>query len=406
MNKKIAYIVSRFPTVSETFILYEIIELQKRGAEIDIFPLIHQRESVSHAEVKLLIPHVHYPSIFSLNTIRDHFYWFRKNPTTYARTIWDGLIKNIRSLKFLSRAIVIIFLSAQFARRIEEAGIEQIHAHSAAHPTLMAYMVSRLTRIPYSFTAHSSDIYFDQTMLDEKLDCARFVVTISEYNRKLLENIRPDLPAGKIKVIHCGIDPTKFQKKSMQPLSNSFNIICVARLEYIKGHQYLIEACALLKAQNVDFNCQLIGDGELHSQIQEQINRLSLTDTVRILGFQPHQQVLEFMVQADVLVLPSISEGIPVAAMEAMATGLPVIATSVTGVPELVKNGVTGLLVPSQNSEALFEALLKLYNSRQLRQSMGKAGQEKVIDEFNLQSSAAVLYTAFIDEGSSDGNRR
>jgi colanic acid/amylovoran biosynthesis glycosyltransferase len=398
MKKKIAYIVSRFPTVSETFILYEIIELQKFGVEIDIFPLIHQQESVIHAEVELLTPQVHYISFFSLSAIRDHLFWFHKTPTIYIQTLLGVILKNMRSIKFLSRALIVILLSAQFARRIEELGIEHIHAHSATHPTLMAYIIWRLTRIPYSFTAHSTDIYFNQTMLSEKIDHASFVATISEYNRNFLQNTYPNIPVGKIKIIHCGIDPAKFQKKTKQGISNSFNIICVARLEKIKGHIYLIEACALLKAQNVDFNCYLVGDGELHSQVQEQINRLNLIHAVKILGFQPHEQVVDLLAQADILVLPSISEGIPVSAMEAMATGIPVIATSVTGVPELVEDGVTGLLVPSQNSRALFEALLKLCNSKKLRLLMGKAGREKVIKEFNLQNSAAALYNIFINE--------
>jgi glycosyltransferase involved in cell wall biosynthesis len=258
----------------------------------------------------------------------------------------------------------------------------------------MAYIVSSLTGIPYSFTAHSSDIYFNQTMLGEKIQHASFVATISEYNRTFLQNIYPNISAGKIKVVHCGVDPAKFQKP-VQRISNPFNIICVGRLEKVKGHKYLIEACAQLKAQNVDFSCYLVGDGEMHSQIQQQIDHLNLVDQVKILGFQPHQQVVELLAEADVLIQPSISEGIPVAVMEGMATGIPVVATSVTGVPELVIDGTTGLLVPSQDSMALTEAILKLYKFPELRKQLGKSGQTKVIEDFNLQHSATMLYKIF-----------
>lgn len=394
MKKKIAYILSRFPTVSETFILYEIIELRKLGAEIDIFPLIHQRGSVIHSEVEALAPRVHYFNYFLPVLMRDHYFWLRKKPGIYLQTVLRVIVTNLGSFKFLVRAMVVLLQSARRARKIEELGVEHIHAHTATHPALMAYVVSSLTGIPYSFTAHSSDIYFNQTMLREKIQHAGFVATISKYNQIFLQRLYPDSSPGKIKVVHCGIDPDKF-RQSIPRTSNPLNIICVGRLEKIKGHKYLIEACALLKAQQVDFRCYLVGDGELQSQIQHQIKRLDLVHQVKILGFQPHQQVVELLAQADVLVQPSISEGIPVAVMEGMAAGIPVVATAVTGVPELVEDGVTGLLVPSQNSVELAKAMLQLYKYPELRKLLGQSGRVKVIEEFNLQQSAALLYDMF-----------
>ncbi|MFT3894516.1 MAG: hypothetical protein QM730_23040 [Anaerolineales bacterium] len=152
MKKKIAYIISRFPTVSETFILYEMLELKKLGMEIHVFPLIHQKGAVVHAEVQSIDPYVHYPKLLSLSTIRDHFYWFTKRPFVYVQTGMKVLIKNIRSPKFFSRAVVVLLQSAHTARQINELGVQHMHAHSATHPTLMAYIIQRLTDIPYSFT--------------------------------------------------------------------------------------------------------------------------------------------------------------------------------------------------------------------------------------------------------------
>jgi colanic acid/amylovoran biosynthesis glycosyltransferase len=395
MKKKIAYILSRFPTVSETFILYEMIELGRLGVEIEIFPLIHEIGPVTHPEVNALLPRVHYARYFSPDTIRDHLFWLRKKPKTYFETMLRVIAKNFWSPKFLSRAIVVLLLSARTARKIEQLDIELIHAHSATHPTLMAYIVCSLTGIPYSFTAHSSDIYFNQTMLGEKIEHASFVATISEYNRAFLKSIHPNIPTDKIKVIHCGIDPAKFQKNHVERSSKSLTIICVGRLEKVKGQKYLIETCAQLKERNIDFRCYLVGDGELQSQIQRQINQLDLADFVKILGFQPHHKVVDLLRQADILVLPSISEGIPVAIMEAMASGIPVVATSVTGVPELVEDSVTGLLVPSRNSSALTDAILRLYKSPELRLQMGESGRQKVFKDFNLQRSAVMLQNSF-----------
>ena len=156
--------------------------------------------------------------------------------------------------------------------------------------------------------------------------------------------------------------------------------------------RYLIDALAQLKTQNIDFRCSLVGDGELRQNVQDQIDRLNLNDTVTILGFKTHDQVVELLSQADVFVLSSLSEGIPVAAMEAMAASLPVVATAVSGVPELVGNNKTGILVPSQNSAELAEALLTLYNNRDLGIEMGIAGRAKVMTEFSIQNSALALY--------------
>ncbi len=392
MTKKTAYIVSRFPTVSETFILYEIIELRKLGMEIEVFPLIHEKGTVTHPDVEKIASNVHYTKIFSLSIIRDHLYWIIKNPINYIKTLFQVFTMNMQSLKFLSRAIVLMLSSAQVARRIEEMGMASIHAHAATHPTLMAYIVWRLTGIPYSFTAHSTDIYFNQTMLGEKIRKSRFVVTISEYNKKFLLNKYIDVSKEKIKIVHCGINSSIYQKKGPPKPLRPFQIICVARLEKIKGHKYLIDALAQLKAQSIDFRCSLVGDGELRQNIQEQINQLKLSDTVTILGFKTHDQVVKLLSQADVFVLSSLSEGIPVAAMEAMAASLPVVATAVSGVPELVGDNKTGILVPSQNSAELAGALLKLYNNPNLGIKMGIAGSAKVTTEFSIQNSALALY--------------
>lgn len=392
MTKKTAYIVSRFPTVSETFILYEIIELHKLGMEIEVFPLIHEKGTISHPDVDKIVSNVHYTKILSLSILRDHLYWIIKNPKNYLKTLFQVFIMNVRSLKFLSRAIVVMLSSAQVARRIEEMGMDSIHAHAATHPTLMAYIVWKLTGIPYSFTAHSTDIYFNQTMLGEKIQKSRFVVTISEYNKIFLLNKYVNIPKEKIKIVHCGINSSIYKKKSIRKTSTPFQVICVARLEKIKGHKYLIDALAQLKTQNIDFRCSLVGDGELRQNVQDQIDRLNLNDTVTILGFKTHDQVVELLSQADVFVLSSLSEGIPVAAMEAMAASLPVVATAVSGVPELVGNNKTGILVPSQNSAELAEALLTLYNNRDLGIEMGIAGRAKVMTEFSIQNSALALY--------------
>ncbi|MFT3894515.1 MAG: glycosyltransferase [Anaerolineales bacterium] len=217
-------------------------------------------------------------------------------------------------------------------------------------------------------------------------------MTISNYNVNFLQGVAPSAAITPVHVVHCGIDSAKFKVDTDKQRSELFKIICVGRLETIKGHQYLIEACSQLKAEHINFRCYLVGDGELSSRIQQEINRLGLASYVEMLGFQTHDKVAALLNEVDLLVLPSLSEGIPVAVMEGMAAGLPIVATAVTGVPELVENGVTGILVPSKDSAALAEAIRTLSLSPELRIQMGRAGRKKVLNEFSLQKSASELY--------------
>jgi glycosyltransferase involved in cell wall biosynthesis len=166
-------------------------------------------------------------------------------------------------------------------------------------------------------------------------------------------------------------------------------------LDLKKGHRYLIDACAYLKAQGLNFRCLFVGEGETRAELEDQIQRLNLTDQITLLGLQPRHRVLELLAQADVKALPSISEGIPVSLMEALAMGLPAVATAISGVPELIEDGQTGLLVPARDGQALATAISKLYGAPELGQQLGARGKVKVMEEFNLRISATHLYRLF-----------
>lgn len=404
MGLKIAYMMSRFPKVTETFVLYEILELEKLGAVVEIFPLIRQRESMMHAEAARLVERAFYVSVLSPAVIGAQFYWLAKSPLRYLKTWWNVLRGNAASPKFLARALVVMLLAAHFARRMQALEIAHIHAHWATHPALGAYIIHQLTGIPYSFTAHAHDIYVERSMLAEKIRGADFVVTISQYNRQFLRDLYGDALAEKINVVHCGIDPEVFQPRPDAKPPGPFTIICVASLEEKKGHPYLIAACEQLKTRGLDFRCLLVGDGDDRPQIEALIARSGLGDRITLLGRQPRQRVTELLAEADVMVLPSIvtdsgrKEGIPVALMEALATEMPVVATRISGIPELIEDGQTGLLVPERSGDALAEALIRLHNDPQLGRMLGKRGREKVLREFDLRQNARELYALFAGE--------
>ena len=225
MRARIAYLMSRFPKVSETFIMTEILELQKLGAEIEIFPLVRHRELVRHPEIDQLLAHTHYVRLLSFSVIFAQFYWLVRRPAAYFRAWWRAITGNWKSGGFLLRAFFIVPQAAEFARRMRLLKIQCVHCHWATHPALAAYVIKYLADISYSFTAHAHDIYANRTMLREKIREARFVVTISEYNRRFLHDLYGNEASQKLLVIHCGIDPETFVPPERKPVSRTFRIV-------------------------------------------------------------------------------------------------------------------------------------------------------------------------------------
>jgi glycosyltransferase involved in cell wall biosynthesis len=205
----------------------------------------------------------------------------------------------------------------------------------------------------------------------------------------------------KIHIIRCGIDSEVFLPAPKKENKKPFRIICVASYEEVKGHKYLVEACRLLQERGINFVCDLIGDGPVRGQVANQIAEANLQDQVIIHGSRKRQEVADMVRAADVKVLASVPtaegkrEGIPVVIMEAMASGLPVISSQLSGIPELVDDGHTGILVQPGDAKALALALQKLYENPELRFKMGRAGREKVLREFNLKLNVVKLAELF-----------
>jgi colanic acid/amylovoran biosynthesis glycosyltransferase len=398
--RRIAYLMSRFPKISETFILYEIVALEKIGLDVEIFPLVREREPVQHREAERLAAKAHDVRLASLAVLRAQLHWLLRHPRRYFG-VWGAALKgNLRSPRFLLRALAVVPLAATFAQRMERSAVDHIHAHWATHPALAAYVASRLTGIPYSFTAHAHDIYVERPMLREKIRAASFVVTISEYNRRFLERLYGEVARRRLVVIHCGTDTSLFEPPANRAVG-PWTILCVASLQPQKGQAHLIEACRRLVADGVELRCVMVGDGETRADLERQVDQAGLREQVRFMGQQPRHRVVEIMGRADVVAQPSIvlangkMEGIPVALMEAMAMERPVVATDISGVAELVQDGVTGLLVQPGDPGRLAEALRAIHGDPERASALGRAARRKVTEEFDLSRSAAELARRF-----------
>lgn len=399
---KVAYIMSRFPKITETFVLFEMLELQKLGFEVEVYPLLRERESVEHREARALVERAHYHPFCSMRILRAHLHFLWHSPVNYLSTVVRALAHTLRSPNFFLGALGILPKSVLFAREMRDSGVGHVHAHFANHPALAALIVHRLTAIPFSFTAHGSDLHVDQTALDWKLAEAEFAVTVSAYNKEFVrERVGPPV-VEKLRVIHCGVDPHVLLRER-EPAGERLEILCVAALRAVKGHRHLLDACRLLKERGVPFRCHLVGNGPLRRRIARWIAGAGLEQEVQMHGALPRQQLLERMRDAHVLVLPSVQdrsgrrEGIPVTLMEAMSCSLPVVASDISGIPELVEDERTGILTPPGDAHAIAEALQRLKASPGLRERLGRAARAKVLADFDQRRSAERLAQLIVE---------
>ena len=398
---KVAYIMSRFPKLSETFVLYEMLAVAGRGVQVEVYPLLRQRERVVHREVELLVARAHFTSFLSRAILRANWHYIVRRPATYV-ALWKEVLSGTwGSPNFFVGGVAILPKVVAFAREMEREGVGHVHAHFANHPALAALIVHRLTGIPYSFTAHGSDLHVDRRMLDRKIAAASFAVTISEFNKRLMLRECGPGTEDKIRVVHCGVDPSVFSVSGSGEPGDAVSIACVASFEQVKGHRFLVDACRLLRQRGVRFTCVFVGEGPLRRDVERQIARHDLGDLVIVRGGCTQAEVVQVLSGSDIVALASAPtrngkrEGIPVALMEAMAAGRPVVATTTGGVPELVEDRRTGLLVPPADPAALADALETLARDPLMRRAFGVAGREKVLREFSLHSSATALADMF-----------
>jgi colanic acid/amylovoran biosynthesis glycosyltransferase len=393
--------MSRFPKISETFILYEILELERNGIPVEVFSLLREYQQIEHPEAKEVVKRAHFHPFISLSIIKAVFYFLLRSPYTCLKILWEVLSGTFGSINFFFGAICIFPKSTFFAYEMKRQGVTHIHAHFANHPTVAALIIHRLTGIPFSFTAHGHDIHIDLRMLDRKVEAAAFVVTVSSYNKELITEKCGNDKRDKIFIIHCGVDNEIFFPTPKNIHNKSFRILCVASFEEVKGHKYLIEACGLLHKQGFNFECHLVGDGPLRKQVGFEIKKSGLEDKIVIHGVLERIDVVKQMRSADIFVLPSVHtkrgnrEGIPVALMEAMSVALPVLSTELSGIPELVENGITGILVTPRDSVSLADGMQRLLSDDQLRTKMGRKGREKVLRDFDLKTNTAKLTKLF-----------
>lgn len=394
----IGVLVSRFPRIDETYILREINELERQGQPIVLIPLLRDSSRVLHEEAKPWLRRALYFPLFSADIARTNVLHFLKMPLRYLGLLFRLIGGTILRPRTLIRTLALFPKAVHLAHVLPRRGIEHIHSHFATHATTTAYIIASLSNVTFSFTVHGPDVFVHRLLLSEKLAKAKFVRTVSTFNKAFLSGLYPTLTKDKIEVVHMGLNPDVYAQARVEAeKGRRLRLLSVAALIPNKGFPYLIDACSRLIASGVDIDCTIVGDGPLRDSTEEWIRAKGLAERVHLLGAVPQHEVAKLMGGSDIFVLPSVialdgqMDGIPMSLMEAMSAGCPVIASAISGIPELVNDGVNGLLVDATHPERVAAAVRFLAADAAQRERMGTAGQAKVRREFNVAATAATF---------------
>lgn len=399
VRRPIAVVVSRFPLITETFILREIEELERQGQPVVLVPLIRERRGVAHREAERWLGSMLHAPFLSAGVMTANLRAMWQDPFRYFSVLAELVAGSAHSLNVLLRTLALFPKTVCLAGRLADLGVRHVHAHFATYPAAAALTIAHLGDATYSFTAHAHDIFvpWRRASLRGKIQQAQFVRTIAENGRQHLLACCGAEVASKIEVIHVGVRPQDYQFDSARSDAHVPTLLCVAALKPYKGLAVLLEACQRLKQAGRRFHCDIVGDGPLRSAIERLRASMGLQGSVVLRGALRQDEVSALLARTDIALAPSIvapdgqMDGIPVSLMEAMAAARPVVASRLSGVPELVEDGETGFLVEPGNAAELAAAIQRLLDDPALAARMGEHGREKIGREFRLDRCVSAL---------------
>lgn len=397
---KIAYLTNQYPKTSHSFIRREIAALEALGFAVDRYsirscrePLVHAEDVAEAARTRVILERS------AIGVATAIAVAFVTRPLRCARSLGTAVRLGRRSDRGIARHLAYWVEACVLLRWMQARGTEHLHAHFGTNPPVVALLARELGGPTYSFTVHGVDGEFPEVLsLREKIESARFVVAVSSYGRSQLVRSCPTEQMQKLHLVRCGLDEA-FLRAEAAPLPDTSRLVCVARLSKEKGHLVLLDALARLKAEGTPFEVQLVGDGDLRPAIESEIARLGLAPHVHLRGWLDEAELRAEIRAARALVLPSFSEGLPVALMEALALERPVLSTYIAGIPELVVPRENGWLVPAGAVEPLVAALRELLRMPIAElASMGRRGRARVALQHDAAAEAQKLARLFRGE--------
>lgn len=387
---RLLYITASYPFggSAESFLEPELAELAALGVRIDVLPI--RRDGMA----RLLPPGVSLRPETLAGSVRRALRHRARGTGALLRVLWQ-------SPRVLARNSVVVPLAAAVAAAIaDDEPYDHIHAHWLSHTSTCALAISHLTGSPFSITAHRWDVYVEN-LFRAKAERAVFIRFIARACRAAFEE-RVGEDAGRLVDLHMGVETNEVVDRppvSSQERGTPLRLVTAGGLLPVKGQRHLVEAIGLLRDRGFDTTLDLYGDGPLGPELAAQVVNLGLSDRVTMHGVRPRSELAATYAAGryDVFVMPSVDlgggvhEGVPVSIMEAMSAGLAVVATGTGGIPELVVDGVTGLLVPDKSAAALADAIQHLSDDHELRRTLAEAGTRHVRTEFDAATVAAQL---------------
>jgi glycosyltransferase involved in cell wall biosynthesis len=414
--RKLAYLFPAFPVLHQTFTLGEVLGLKRKGYDLQLFSLKRSDVNLQQEDARPLIDETAYcPALFSKPMLSCFWNGLKKRPGDVAKMFGSVFsawrmrgnsprqaastdapttlsfqekllgIYHHNAYVYLMKSLALVPYAIYLSEILQKRQIAHVHAHWATYPATTAYLIRQWAGIPYSFTAHAYDIYMISRMLPAKLAAAEFVVTCADTNRRYLCALCDDASIhDKIHVNYHGTDLSRFSPVA-HDRTTTFRVMSCGWLKEYKGFHYLLDALAVLVKRGIDVSLDLAGDGPQRAYLENQASELGIAERVNFHGYLGHDRLVDLYRTADVFALPSIVMGnygrqdvIPNVLAEAMAVGVPVIGSSIGGVPELIDDGENGLLVEERDAIGLADALEKLWKDPDVARRLAKAGRAKV----------------------------
>jgi colanic acid/amylovoran biosynthesis glycosyltransferase len=402
---RLAYLCARYPGISNTFILREVLALRELGVEVETFAI----RRTDPADLLAAADRAEFDTTYAVlparpgTLVRSHLRALSRDPGRYVATLLLALRLAPPGARGLLWQLFYFVEAMVVWSECERRGLRHLHAQFANVSTDVALLVAHFggDGWSWSLSVHGPVEFYDVTLnrLAEKVRRARFVICISDFARSQLLGLAGEEHWAKVHVIHCGVDVEAFSPPDRERREEGpLRVLTVGRQVQIKAQAMLLYALADLRERGLDVEVTMIGHGPKHDDLRRMAAELGVSDRVTLTGAIGQDEIRGYYRRADVFCLPSFAEGVPVVLMEAMAMELPVIATRVMGVPELVDHGVSGLVVPPAREDLLADAIEALLRDPERRREMGRAGRTKVADEFNLRTEAGRLREVYRTE--------
>jgi colanic acid/amylovoran biosynthesis glycosyltransferase len=387
----IAYLANSFPEPGESYVWEEIRELRKSGRKVVACSFRRPQEIIP--DLRVLADETRYIPFMDLRC------WVRACALLQSNRLGDLIWRIIRGPEPLlkkARALAHTFLGSCLAANLAREEIGHIHAHHGYFASWAGMVAARLLGATFSMTLHGSDLLLRRDYLDCKLQNCDFCITVSDFNRRHILRVYPSVPCAKIHVHRLGVDPAFWRREYTPKPAGQLSILSVGRLHPVKGHEFLVRACRELRQLGINFECVIAGEGPERKRLQKLIRELHLEMKIKLRGHVPRKGLPELYRKADVLALTSHSEGIPLAVMEAMASGTVALAPEITGIPELIADGVNGFLYQPGSMASFVSKLMEIREQSTALEKVRCAARRQIEANFHRDQNLSKFAADFL----------